>query len=285
MVLTKEIQKKICDFVYIKPRTIQEISKHIDVNWHTADSYVDKIAQQEGVLATITFRGGTKGALKIAYWLNLENVRANSFKDRIFKQIESGKRKEDFSPSEIYQFVDSDKKKIEVLTDKNLNSEKNSNNFKNLLESSENQVLFFSGNLTFSNMKSHDLLIRNVVEKLALKNVSIKVLTRVEIPGMKNIRDLLVINDRLGKEMVEVRHCFQPLRLTIIDNKIAVFKEIFDPKNYAVGELKERIIVLYYIYDEEWITWLREVFWTLFRVSISAQKRIEDFKSIIEFAN
>ena len=70
------------DFVYARPRTIQEISQLIDKNWRTADRYVDKIAKEEGTLAVRTFRGGTRGALKVVYW-NLNPSISSSFQGRI----------------------------------------------------------------------------------------------------------------------------------------------------------------------------------------------------------
>ena len=62
---------------------------------------------------------------------------------------------------------------------------------------------------------------------------------------------------------------------------MAVLKEVLDPKNYAKDELKQKLYILYYIYDEEWISWLQKVFWHLFRSSIDAKKRIEELKFII----
>ena len=87
--LDKKTIKKINDFVFSKPRTIQEIAELIGKNWRTADSYVNKIAE-EGTIAVRTFRGGTKGALKIVYW-NINPVQISSFQERLMKQIEAGR--------------------------------------------------------------------------------------------------------------------------------------------------------------------------------------------------
>ena len=118
------------------------------------------------------------------------------------------------------------------------------------------------------------------MEESAKQNIKTKILTRVGIPGLDNIKNILAINDRIGKEMIEIRHCYQPLRTTIIDNKVVVFKESRKPEVYAKGELKEEINILYYIYDEEWIEWMQKVFWNLFRSSIPAQKRILDIETM-----
>ena len=111
MVFDSRIAKKINDFVYQKPRTIQEIALLIGKNWRTADSYVERISQEQGTISTKTFREGTRGALKIAFWNNIEKIHSSSFQERLFKQIESGKGKRDFSPSDIYQYVDKTKKR------------------------------------------------------------------------------------------------------------------------------------------------------------------------------
>ena len=38
--LNSETIRKIEDFVYAKPRSIQEIAAHIGKNWRTADRYI-----------------------------------------------------------------------------------------------------------------------------------------------------------------------------------------------------------------------------------------------------
>ena len=278
MVLDKEITKKINEFVYIKPRSIHEIAKFINVNWRTANRYVEKISKEEGTISTRVFREGTPGALKIVFWNNIEKLHASEVQERLFKQIEFLKDKQDFSPSEIFQFVDEKKKKMKVMNQKQYNSSSNLKDFVDRLKGAERQILFLSGNLTFSNSKYHDKKIRDILEDLGRKKISSKILTRVELAGINNIQNVLSINKRIGYDAVEVRHCYQPLRTTIIDDKEAVFKEILDPKNYEKGELKHKLFILYYIYDENWIEWLQKVFWYLFRSSIDAKKRIEELK-------
>ncbi|MFH0929281.1 MAG: hypothetical protein V1818_02910 [Candidatus Aenigmatarchaeota archaeon] len=278
MVLTKEMTKKINDFVYLKPRSIDEIAKNIKVNWRTADRYVEKISKELGTISTKVFRGGTRGALKVVFWNNSENFNSSEIRERLFNQIVFGKQKKDFSPSEIVQFVDKDKKIIKVMTENEYNSTSNSKDFADRLKSAEKQILFFSGNLTFSNTKNHDKRIRDIIEELGRKKVSTKILSRVELAGLDTIQDVLSINSRIGYDAVEMRHCYQPLRATIIDSKEASFKEVLDPEDYAKDEMKHKLYVVYHIYDEEWIEWLQKVFWHLFRGSIDAKKRIEELE-------
>jgi len=269
--------KKINDFVYQKPRTIQEVSLLINKNWRTANSYVDKIAEQYGTLSIKIFREGTRGALKIVFWNNIENIHSSELQEKLFRKIESARRKTDFSPSEIYQFIDKNKKALKIMNEKEYTSKKNFEDFKNLLKSANSHLLFFSGNLTFSNIGHHDIKIREVIEDLGKHNISSKILTSVEMPGIQNIKNILAINERLGKKIIEVRHARQPLRATIIDNKVIVFKETFNPKDYQEDELKEKTFLLYYVYDPEWIEWLQKVFFNIYRTSVNAETRIQDF--------
>ena len=278
--LNQKIIKKINDYVYIKPRTIQEISLLINKNWRTANSYIEKIKQEQGTISIRIFREGTRGALKIVYWNSIEKIHSSQFQERLFQQISTGKHKEDFSPSEIYQYIDKNKKSAQMLNEKSYYSKENFQDYQNFLKSTQQQILLFSGNLSFLNLSYKNKNILQTIEDLAKNNISIKILTRVELPGIENIKNTLSINEKLGKNLIEIHHCFQPLRCTIIDSKIARIKEVKDPKVYPVDELKEKLTILYTIHDEEWIEWLQKVFFNLFRKSISAEKRIEDIENI-----
>ena len=189
----------------------------------------------------------------------------------------------DFSPSELYQYVDQKKKFAKIMTPKEWSSKENFEKISDLLSSAKSQLFFFSGNLTFSNIGWHDKKIHQIMEELAENNIPSKILTRVELPGIENIKNILAINDRIGKQMIEVRHCFQPLRGSVIDNQVAYFKEMKDPKDYVDEELVKKIIIQYYIYDKDWLEWLQKVFWNLFRVSIPAEKRVKDLEAIKGF--
>jgi len=279
--LTKEAIEKINELVYAKPRSIDEIARLINVNWRTANRYIEKISKEEGTISARVFREGTPGSLKVVFWNNIEKVHASEIQERLFKHIEMGKSREDFSPSEIFQFVDKNKKKSKLLSKKQYYSESNFKDYIDLLKSAERQILYLSGNLTFINYTYQKKPILNVLEEIGKRKISAKILTRVELAGIENVENTLAINKRIGHDAVEVRHCYQPLRATIIDGKVAVLKEILDPKNYPKGELKEKTYILYYVYDENWIEWLQKVFWYLFRGSIDAKKRIEELKLII----
>ena len=277
--LDKKLVRKIENVVRQKPRTVQEISHLIGKSWLTADRYVEKVMQQEGSISVRTFRGGTKGALKIVYW-NSDPVFSSQFQERLFRQIEAGRKKSDFSPSDIFQHIDEKEKRSFFMPENKYVSKEYFNKFINHLLCAEHQILFFSGNMTFSRMHSHDMKIQGVLQELAEKGVDIKILSRVELPGLDNVKGIMSINDLVGRNVIDVRHSYQPIRGVIIDNKVMVFHEPKDTRNYFKGELDEPIIVVYEIYDEEWIEWLQKVFWHLFRSSISAEKRIDDLEKM-----
>ena len=276
--LTKEIIHKINDFVREKPRSVDEIAKHIDVNWRTANRYIEKIAEEEGTISAKVFREGTPGSLKVVFWNSVEKLHSSGIQERLFKQIEIGRRKEDFSPSEIFQFVDGNKKAFKKMTRTQYYSTANFKDFIDHIKQAEKQVLFFSGNLTFTNYSHQGKTVRDVLEELGKRKVLVKILSRVEIAGINNVNSTLSINNRIGFDAIELRHCYQPLRASIIDDKVAVLKEVLDPRNYAGDELKHETYILYYIYDKDWIDWLQKVFWHFFRSSVDAKKRIEELR-------
>ena len=127
--LDKATIKRINEFVHQKPRATDEIAKLLDVNWRTADKYVHNISENEGTIAVRTFREGTRGALKIVFWKTAEQLAASEVQEYLLRQIESGRRKDDFSPSEIFQFVDKNKGKVVKLMEHEYHSYKNLKNF------------------------------------------------------------------------------------------------------------------------------------------------------------
>jgi hypothetical protein len=279
MALDSETEKKILEFVYKKPCTISEIASLIQRNWRTADAYLEMISQRSGAIAVRTFRKGTRGALKIVYWNNNEKMNSSEAQERLFGQIRAGRTKEDFSPFSIYQFVDS-RKRTAFVEQQGEEATTVKQDLAGILRSAKNQILIFSGNLSWSNLKQGRENIIDVFENIAKRGVSIKILSKVDITSYKNVVKMLEINHRLGKDVIEIRQCEQPLRAFIIDDEVARFKEILNPEDYAREEIDRKTYAFYEIKDKEWIEWLTKVFWNLFRTSIPAQKSIQDLKSI-----
>lgn len=281
--LTSEITKKIQDFVYQKPRSIQEIAQHINKNWRTADRYVEEIEKEFGTLSTRTFREGTRGALKIVYWASMEKASSSIFQERLENEIKSSKKKEDFSAFDIYQYID-DKNKKATMEQSEEEAKTNLKDLKEILENTEKQLLCFSGNLSWINLATKEINIFKEIEKLVKKGVKIKFLCMVDITSLPTIEKVLSLNFKYGKEVIEIHHCEQPLRALVVDNKLIRLKEVKEPTSKK-SELKNRIFLFYTIKDKEWVEWLSKIFWNMFSNSIDSKKRIEEFKKLKNISN
>jgi len=282
MVLNSHIHKKICDFVKVKPRTIQEISQHINKNWRTAERYISKIEEETGYVSVRIFREGTRGALKIVFWNSTDDLPVNNFQEEILENLLHGKSPTEFFPFDIYQHVSEKQKKafIEDLgkrTDLEISDKQDLVGF---LRKAKKQIIIFAGNLTWINAKQGDTKIIEVLRELAEKGVSIKVLSRVSLIGLDNVKKLLSLNQELEKEIVEIKHRYHPLRAIIIDDKIIRMSETKLPEHYPSGDLKKELRFFYEIYDKEWINWIQKVFWKMFATALSSNKRIKEINTI-----
>lgn len=277
--LTSEVVKKIEDFVYHKPRTVQELAFMLKKNWRTADRYVNEIAKEFGTISTRTFREGTRGALKIVFWSSMEKASHSVFQERLEKDIMQAKRTEDFSAFDIFQHIPDKNKRasFERAFDEPYT---NLGDLVEVLEKTEKQLLVFSGNLSFINLKNKDYDIFKVLEDLVKKGVIIKVICRVDVVGKENIEKMLSLNFKYGKDLVEIRHLQQSLRALVIDNKMFRIKEIRQPTG-KVHELSKRVFIFYTIKDKEWTEWLSRIFWNMFSSSIGSEKRLEEMKKLV----
>ncbi len=271
--------KKIIDFVFVRPRTIQEIAEHIDKNWRTADRYVQEIQEEQGTLSTRVFREGTRGALKVVYGVNAEKisntVAQQILEDHIFKSL----WRDDFSPFDIFQYVPENNKQVWSRQGKGEDYLGTLDNLRDLLLQTEKQLLLFSGNLSFVFYKDKKIDIFSVFEELVKRGVSIKVVCRVDLTGLDNIKRLLSLNFKYGKELIEIHHKQQPLRCTVVDKKFFNIKEVFTPtsRNY---ELQKKTYVFYTINEKEWLDWITKIFWKMFSHSIDAGDRIEQWNKV-----
>ena len=277
--LDTETIRKIEDFVYPQPRSIQEIAQFIGKNWRTADRYVDEITKQFGTLSTKNFREGTRGALKVVYWASVEKVSNSIFQEQMEKDILTGKTKHDFSGFNIFQHVKDKEKTAWVKQGKNEVDLGRLSDFTEFLNKAEKQVLFFSGNLSFVNYKDKKNDVFKVLESLVKRGISIKIICRVDLDGRNNVEKLLSLNHKYGKELIEIRHREQPLRITVVDKKIANIKEVKEPTGRE-NELNEKTFIFYTIKDREWIEWLSKIFWKMFNNSVSSEKRTAEMDKI-----
>lgn len=276
--LNSDTIKKIEDFVYAKPRSIQEIAHHIDKNWRTADRYLEEIKKNFGTISTRVFREGTRGALKIAFWSSIEKISSSVFQQMLEEEIMRARRKEDFSAFDIFQHV-ADKNK-RAIVEKAINEDStNLKELKDLLLKTEKQLLILSGNLSFVNLENRNFDMMKILEELVKKNIAIRIICRVDIAGKENIEKALSLNFKHGKEAIEIRHREHPLRAFIIDNKIIRIKEIKEPTG-KINELDKKVFIFYTIKEMEWAEWLSRIFWKMFSSSVNARKRIEEIKKI-----
>jgi len=276
--LDNKITKKIEEFVYEKPRSIQEIAKYIEKSWRTADRYIDEIAKELGTLSVRVFREGTRGALKIVYWAAIEKISSSVFQEKLEEDIIRAKKDENFSAFDIFQHVSDKNKKASVEYPRNEN-ETYIKEFAEILKKAEKQLLFFSGNLSFINLGNKNENIFKIIEDLVRKNVSIKVICRVDLVGKENVEKMLSLNFKYGKEMIEVRHSEQPVRGVVIDNKVIRLKEIKEPTG-KISELNKKVFIFYTIKDKEWAEWLSKIFWKIFSKSINSNKRLEEINKL-----
>jgi len=268
--------KQIEDFVYLKPRSIQEIAQHLNKNWRTVDRYIQEIKESFGTIGTRTFREGTRGALKIVYWASIEKLNSSIFQEKLAEEIKTFKKKEDFSAFDIYQHIP-DKEK--TVTIKNSEKETNLKEIKETLEKTQNQLLSFSGNLSWINLKNDTINLFEVLENLVKKNIKIKILCRVDIASVSNIEKVLSLNFKYGKELIEIRHSEHPIRAFIIDNKMMRIKEIKEPTG-KINELNAKKFIFYTIKNNDWIEWISKIFWNIFSNSIDSKKRTQELKKI-----
>lgn len=271
--------KKIEDFVSLKPRSVQEIASHLNKSWRTVDRYVEEIEKEFGTISIRVFRGGTRGALKVVYWASPEKIRPAGFQDSLEHDILLGRKKEDFSAFDIFQHVDSKKKQAKSKIGETEYSSDNLKDFISLLNQAKKQILMFSGNLSILDFRDKNEDVFKVLDSLVKSGVSVKVVCRVDPSGTENVERLLSLNFKYGKELVEVRHREQPLRVVIIDNQLASLKEIKFPTGKE-KELKNKVFIFYRIKDKDWISWLSRIFWKMFNSSIGAEKRIKEMKDI-----
>lgn len=273
--MKSELIQNIEHFVYSKPRSIQEIAVHIGKNWRTADRYISEIAGNFGTIAVKVFREGTRGALKIAYWASVEKISSSAIQEKLEQDILKARRKEDFSAFDIYQHIDPKNKKVEIKKDE----EENIPALKSLLLGAEKQVLLFSGNLSFINLREKNLDLLNTFDALAKKKIPIKVICRVDIAGKENIERLLSLNFKYGHELIEIRHDEHPIRAIIIDNNLLRLKEVKEPTGKS-HELNKKLFIFYTIKDREWISWLTKIFWKKFSNSIDSKKRLSEMEKL-----
>jgi hypothetical protein len=276
--LDSKLIKQIEEFVAEKPRSIQEIAEKLDISWRTADRYIEQIEKELGTLQTRVFREGTRGALKIVFLAGIEKVSHSIFQEQLEQAIFQARKKEDFSAFDIFQYIE-DKNKKAIIENASSEEETNLKEFSEMLQTAKKQILIFSGNLSFINLKNKNYDMFKIIEALVKKGVNIKIICRVDLAGKENIEKVLALNFKHGKELIEIHHREHPLRAFVIDNQLLRIKEIKEPTG-KTKELNKKVFIFYTIKDKSWTEWLSRIFWKIFSQSINANKRLEELNKI-----
>ena len=267
--LTPKMTEEIIDFVKEMPRTIQEISRLLNVNWRTANNYVRWIEMHQGTISMRTFRGGTRGALKIVYYRTCESG-GEPLKKLLYDRILTSKQIDDFDFFDIYQSVDKNKRKVYVDSSKypNVSSRQG---FLDYISSCKENLFVFSGNVSWINLKEKkSRRMDSVIRRLLNKEVNLKVIARIDITSIKNIEHLLVLDDE--RELIKVRHSTQPLRGFIQDDTSMRFKS--EISQLKTREAKKDLSIFYQINDRDWVNWMTGIFWNMFSTGMPYKDRL-----------
>ncbi len=280
MVLDQNTIEKIKSLVYEKPRSINDIAIKLNKNWRTVDRYIEEIILKTGSIKTITFREGTRGALKLVYWNNTQKIYSTDLQEDLFKKIELGINKSDFSPFEIYQYVDSNKREgfyeeIEDESKYNYRME----NLVSYIELAQKEIFIFAGNLAFINIKVNNKFILEYLKDAISRGVSIKVISFINLIDLENIEKVLSLNVGLKDPLLELRHSITPLRGYIFDSKILRLGEIGLGQKKQ-NQIQNKVAFYYEIREDSWVDWFSKLFWKKFQNSIESSKRIDNIKSL-----
>lgn len=278
MALTPEESERIIAFVRQEPRTVLDVAHLLGKSWLTADSYVRQVKERTGLVSVKVFRPGSPGALKLVYYNHAESLTGDDVRQELYQQIKAGRRKQDFDFFEVFQFIPEQGKKAlaEEYADEGSPSKLPLAPF---LSRAEHTLSCFSGNMSFLPRKEGKKSITDVFAELLERKVRIRVLCRLNVATLANIARISHLLKRYP-ELIEIRHCYQPLRGYIVDDRVARFKSEETLQQYRAGELRKNTRVFYEITDTEWVGWLQKVFWNLYRTSIDYKAREEQLSRI-----
>lgn len=271
----QEIEK----FISIEPRSINEIAQLLNKNWRTIDRYLKEIEEEYGTIKTKTFRGGTRGALKIVYLETPEKISSTKFQEELEEQIINSKKKEDFSAFDIYQHAP-EKNKLAIVENEINEESTNLKELVNILNSTKKELKLFSGNISWINLKKGEFDLFETLENLVKRGVKIKILCRISLDGIENIKKVLQLNHKYAREAIEIRHREHALRAFVIDNTSLRLKEIKEPTG-KIKELDKKTFIFYTIRDKDWAEWIGKIFNKMFNKSIGVEKRLLELNKLL----
>ena len=188
----------------------------------------------------------------------------------------SAQHKEEFSPFDIYQYLEDGKRRA-FVEDQKPEAKYIDQNLIEIISKTKKQILIFSGNLSWVHLEQNSTTFLKTLEDLIERNVKVKIICNIDIGSIANVEKVLAINPE-DQDKIEIKHSAQPLRAFVIDDTLARFKESKKAKSYTL--LKKKTHIFYQITDKVWIRWLIKVFEKLFTPGIPARKRIRDIWTI-----
>lgn len=211
----------------------------------------------------------------------MDKKRFEAVQRRLERDIRRGILKKDFSPFDIYQFVDEDKK--EAFMEEQYEEGKTvAQDVVGLLLSAHKEIYIFAGKFSWSKLVRNNIKILDVMKDMAKKGVKIKIIAGIHLPAVDNIERILELNKDLPKEnWIEIRHAFQPLRAIIIDEKIMRLKEVKKPSDYGSDSKKKKNTFIFYtIFDGKWINWLKKIFMEYYKAGDYPKARVRELRRI-----
>src|SRR3989344_2525040 len=191
MVLNHDIKRKLLELIAQSPRSIQELAVELNKNWRTIDNYITKLVE-EGLISVKEFKKGSRVAFKIVYIQPDINYQISNVQKKILRQIESGKRSQDFSPLNIIQYIPQ-KEVTSYFNPAKLPTNKITEDLSLFLNQATNSLQMFSGDLSWVDLKSSKGSILDVIEGLARDKVVIKIIARVDKSTKTRIEKLVTI--------------------------------------------------------------------------------------------
>ncbi|MGB9635288.1 MAG: hypothetical protein ACP5KJ_03685 [Candidatus Micrarchaeia archaeon] len=253
-----------------RPHSVAEIANSLGVSWKTADKYLDELCKTDGAISTHVFKNGLRGGLKIAF-LNASAKDSGKLMKFLRRRIMNAREKTDFSPFEIYQYVDEKMKKAFWEAEETAFLEHGSEDINNLLLITRERYLSFSGDFSWIQHRQGGKHVLKTIQMLAEKGIRIQMLGRIDMKSIKGVEQLFSINERLGMDAIDIRHIEQPLRGAIVD----------DQQVRLVEALKSLEKTIYYeIRDPVWIKFVKDIFFEFYAVSVPAMKRAEELRKL-----
>ncbi len=265
--LTQDKANAIRGLLAERPRSIKEISLSLGMTWKTANKYIEELCGQDNSIGVHVFKDGMRGGLKIAF-LNSTRQDYEQLLSFMRKRILGAREKSEFSPFELYQHVDGSMKKAFWEGGEAAFLGHGTEDIDNLLQKSEKEYLSFSGDFSWVMSREKGKAVFNTIGKLAEKGVGIHMLGRIDVKSLASVERLM----RMNEGVIDVRHVDQPLRGAIVDDTVVRLVE-------TPASLDKKIY--YEITEPKWVRFVKSVFWEFHKVSVPADKRIDEIRKLI----